>query len=115
MRGHREVSHNLRGTLLASPRNPSNSFRITSLAHPHRLTSMESHPYEKTGGGGTRSACPPVFRTFFQVPYPLSLVFSHSSKNDRGGGVFFFTQSAAKGPFWNHSLRASAKLCVSAL
>src|SRR5579859_2340324 len=80
-----EVSHNLRGTLLASPRNSSNSFRITSLADPHHLTPTESHPYEKTGEGGTRSACPPVFRTFFQVPYPLSLVFSHSSKNDRGG------------------------------
>src|SRR5579859_7637614 len=86
MRGHREVSHNLRGTLLARLRNSCNSFRITSLADPRHLTPTESHPYEKTGEGSTRSACPPVFRTFFQVPYPLSLVFSHSSKNDRGVG-----------------------------
>src|SRR5579859_1627210 len=38
----------------------------------------------------------PVFRIFFQVPYALSLVFSHSSKNYRGGGYFF--------PLWNWDL-----------
>jgi len=115
MRGHREVSHNLRGTLLASPRNPSNSFRITSLAHPHRLTSMESHPYEKQGEGGTRSACPPVFRTFFQVPYPLSLVFSHSSKNDRGGGGILLYPECGEGPVLEPLSASLCELCVSAL
>src|SRR5690242_10420099 len=36
---------------------------------------------------------PTKFRIFFQVPYPLSPFFSHSSENHRGVGVFF--------PFWN--------------
>ena len=56
MSGHREVPQNLRGTGLGRLRNSRNPFRITSLAGPHPLTSMESHPYKKTGGGGTLSS-----------------------------------------------------------
>ena len=32
----------------------SNSLRITSLADPHTLTPVESHPYQKRRGGGIR-------------------------------------------------------------
>src|SRR5690242_4871098 len=51
MRGHRGVPQSHRGTLLATPRNSRNSFRITSLAGPHTLTLIESHPYKKQGRG----------------------------------------------------------------
>src|SRR5690242_10450220 len=37
---------NLRGTFLAVRGNSSNSFQITSLADPHTLTPVESHPYK---------------------------------------------------------------------
>ena len=74
----RELSKSLRGTLLAKPRNSYNSFRITSLAHPSYLTSMESHRYEKMGGGDMLSPHRPVFPTFFA---------SHSYENCRGVGV----------------------------
>src|SRR5579859_7323055 len=33
-----------------------------------------------------RNPQPTKFRRFFQVPYPLTPVFSHSSENHRGGG-----------------------------
>jgi len=42
---------------------------------------------------------PPVFRTFFQVPYTLSSFFSHSSKNCRGVPQQF--------PIWNVNPGAS--------
>jgi hypothetical protein len=37
---------NLRGTFLAARGNSSNSLQITSLADPHTLTPVESHPYK---------------------------------------------------------------------
>ena len=40
-----------------------------------------------------RNPRPPKLRIFFQVPYPLTLVFSHSSENCRGVLSSF--------PFWN--------------
>ena len=46
------VSKNPRATFLAARGNSSNSLRITSLADPHPLTPIESHPYEKHRGGG---------------------------------------------------------------
>ena len=33
------------------------------------------------------SSRPTIFRIFFQVPYALTLLFSHSSQNCRGGGA----------------------------
>ena len=40
-----------------------------------------------------------IFCIFFQVPYPLSRLLTHSYENYRGGGAFF--------PFWNSSKQAS--------
>ena len=48
----REVPKNPGATFPTSCDYSRNSLRITSLADPHHLTSVESHPYEKTGGGG---------------------------------------------------------------
>ena len=86
MPGDRGVPQTLRAILLSRLTHSHNFFRITSLADPYALTTVESHRYAKQGEGGTLSPRPPVFRTFFQVPYTLTLVFSHSSKNCRGGG-----------------------------
>ena len=61
-----------------------------------RLFSPSRPPF--TRKETSRTLHPPVFRIFFQVPYPLSSFFSHSSKNRRSVGVFFFTKSDAKGP-----------------
>ena len=75
--------------IVAGPQNHSNLFGMISLAAPRHLTPMKSYRYPKTTGGllpfhRLREA-PTIFRTFFQVPYALSLLFSHSSKNNRGG------------------------------
>src|SRR5579859_11825 len=79
----------LDATFLTTRCDFSNSLRITSLAHPYSLTPIESHPYQKHQGSPGFSRKPPVFRTFFQVPYPLTPFFSHSSKNNRGGGYCY--------------------------
>jgi hypothetical protein len=42
-----------------------------------------------------------IFRIFFQVPYPLTLLFSHSSQNCRGVPNSFLTLSSREGPNWN--------------
>src|SRR5579859_212187 len=98
MRPRHAVSKNPRGIPLTARANCSNFLRITSLADSHSLTPIESHPYKKGGGGGTFSPRPPVFRTFFQVPYPPTPVFSHSSQNCRGVPQQF--------PEWNISARS---------
>ena len=50
MRARREVLQNLRATFLAARGNSSNSLQITSLADPHILTPVESHPYKNDRG-----------------------------------------------------------------
>jgi len=44
----------------------------------------------------------PVFRIFFQVPYPLTLLFSNSSQNGSCGGLFFFTSAKRRAPSGTH-------------
>jgi|SRR5579859_440956 len=88
-----EVPENSGATFLTARDNSYNSFRITSLAAAGHLTPTESHPYKKNWGRGCTLYRPPVFRTFFQVPYPLTSFFSNSSENYPGGGYLF--------PFWD--------------
>src|SRR5579859_1335712 len=50
MRGHREVHLTPSGQSFAYFQGSRKSLRITSLADPHTLTPIESHPYEKIPG-----------------------------------------------------------------
>ena len=50
---------------------------------------------------------PPFFRIFFQVPYPLTPVFSHSSENYRGVGY-----SSQIGTALSANLGRTLCLCV---
>ena len=52
MRPH-ELPQNSGAAILPVRSNSRNSLRITSLAHSHNLTPVESHRYEKQGEGGT--------------------------------------------------------------
>ena len=85
--------------IVARPQNHSNLFEMTSLADPHYLTPMKSHRYQKTPRGHPSHqhpyAPPTILRIFFQVPYALNPLLTHSYENCRGGGLFF--------PFWNSS------------
>ena len=101
--------------------------RYRATAHSKELTEspkpFRMRSYAKTGGEGPRRSSPsrlpftpketcrtlrpPVFRTFFQVPYPLSLVFSHSSKNCRGVGVQ--SRSLFKFYFNSHRRRSASE------
>lgn len=98
MRGHLGVPQSLRVTLLCGPHNSCNSLRITSLADPHTLTPIESHPYEKTGEGGTLSPRPPFFCMFFQVPYAPSPSFATLTKTHGGysshSGTHYWSRAA---------------------
>ena len=98
MRGHRGVPQSHRGTLLATPRNSRNSFRITSLAGPHTLTLIESHPYKKQGRGVRSftslhsSVDSSKFRMLQVLCFHtlLSRAEVEGSQNDRGVGVPIF-------------------------
>src|SRR5579859_1501765 len=88
----------LDATFLTTRCDFSNSLRITSLEHPCSLTPIESHPYQKHRGSPGFSPKPPVFRTFFQVPYPLTPFFSHTLPKTTGvGGIVTIMELCAIG------------------
>jgi hypothetical protein len=56
---------------------------------------------------GPRNTLPPIFRTLFQVPYPLSPVFTALTKIAGGGRVFFpFRHSSVSTP-WSGRQRSA--------
>src|SRR5690348_5085725 len=75
MRPRRAVSKNLRATFLTARGNCSNFLRITSLADPHPLTPIESHPY-KNRGRGYLLASTSQFR-----PRALTILFATHPRN----------------------------------
>jgi hypothetical protein len=79
--------------LSISPR--ANSHRITSFAHPHPLTPIESHLCKKQGGGvplsarrGRRASCLCVTRRNPNNSNPF-MGLLHNSRTPRGGGACF--------------------------
>jgi hypothetical protein len=113
MHGHSEAPHNppeaARSSRLLFYKQPvflnlleSTLLQVFILSN---LKSFRINTYAKPQGGGACLFPPshpsftpketlsiqrsPFFRIFFQVPYPLSSFFSHSSKNCRGGMGFF--------------------------
>jgi hypothetical protein len=61
-----------RSSLLPFPK----SLPLNSFADPHPLTPVPSILYKKNGGRGGVGTFPPIFRTLFQVPYPVSPLFA---------------------------------------
>ena len=61
-----------------------NSHGIISLADPHHLNYVVSYRYKNMGAGSPqisyRSPQSSIFRTLFQVPYPVSLAFATLTK-----------------------------------
>ena len=65
-----------RSSLLPFPK----SLPLNSLDDPHPLTPVPSILYKKHGGGGGVGTLPPIFRTLFQVSYPVSPLFAAFTK-----------------------------------
>src|SRR5579859_5392229 len=96
MRPRRAVSKNLRATFLTARGNCSNFLRITSLADPHPLTPIESHPYKNSGEG---------------APSHLDLQFSvHSSKLRILQLLCFHTLHKTAGVYPNNSQNGTSQL-----